>query len=342
MKVLILGGTGMIGPGMARGFHDAGHEVALFTRTARADPDLPPHRALRGDRSNPADLAAAAAVAAWDLVIDNVAFNAADVRGALAAFPNAHRYVLCSSEVVYRFAPSSRLLPAVEDAVDFDARPPDEDPRDPGWAYARGKLEAERVLRDQSPVPWTVLRPAIIHGPRDPAARGNWYVARVLAGGPILLADGGTASFRLAFSTDVARAVVLAATAPEAEAQAYNLAQSEVLTLRDFIADQAAVLGVTPDFLGIPREFVGPLGGPFADLVNHVPDASRIRRELGFQPTPWADFARTTALACRDRAGTLDALLATRAAELDLAARWRAATASLAPDNPRGSHLPRP
>ena len=328
MKVLILGGTGMIGPGMARGFHDAGHEVALFTRSARAAPDLPPHRSLRGNRANPADLAAAAATEAWDLVIDNVAFTAADVQGALDAFPNVRRYVLCSSEVVYRFAPAGRLLPAVEDAVDFDARPADEDARDPGWAYARGKLEAEKALRDQARVPWTVVRPAVIHGPRDPAARGCWYLARVLAGGPILLADGGCASFRLAFSIDVARAVVLAATAPAAEARTYNLAQDEVLTLRDFIADPAAVLGLSPEFLSVPREFLGNLGGPFADFVNHVPDASRIQRELGFRPTPWAEFARTTAFACRDQAANPGALLATRAAELEFAARWRAATSS--------------
>lgn len=328
MKVLILGGTSFYGKAMARLFHEAGHAVTLFTRGNRFPQDLPPHRHIRGDRSRKEDLARAAREDRWDILVDNIAYTGDEVRLALELFPDVKRYLLCSTVSVYRFAPRAPQ-PLLESSVDFEARPADENPADVHWKYARGKLEAERATM-QARVPWTILRPPVIYGPHDVTNRGFWYLGRAVKGGPVLLANDGTHSFRLAYSIDCARAFVQCASTAKTEGKVYNVAHREIITLKDFVLDGTGALGVTPELLGVPMEFLGELAGPYANMVNFVPDFTAAERDFGFQPTPWREVAALTARWFRDSwKGDAAALYATREEELRLARAFRDATAGL-------------
>jgi len=66
-KMLILGGTGLIGPNMVRYAVERGHEVTIFTR-GRAKADIPDVEHLIGDRND--DLSALEG-RKWDVVLDN-------------------------------------------------------------------------------------------------------------------------------------------------------------------------------------------------------------------------------------------------------------------------------
>src|SRR5262245_54714395 len=103
MRILILGGTAFIGRDIARLFREAGHSVTLFTRGNVMPSDLQPHRHIKGDRNKREDLARAAAADDWDIVVDQIAFNAGHVAGALEAFPKVKRYILNSTVSVYRY-----------------------------------------------------------------------------------------------------------------------------------------------------------------------------------------------------------------------------------------------
>lgn len=337
LRALLLGGTTFFGRDIARQLLEAGHEVTLFTRGRTPPPPLPNLRHLRGDRGVDGDLERAAAAGPWDVVIDNLAFDGAQVASARRAFRNAGRYLLCSTVSVYRFASNPFPQPLVEDAVNHGLRPAAEDGGDVHWSYARGKLEAERVLLADDALgrrgpPWTILRPTVVYGPHDSKDRGFWYLARLLDGGPLLLTSDGAPSFRLAYSEDVARAFVAAATARTAEGQIYNVAQAEIVTLRNFLEVSADALGVALDAVPLPSLWAGELGGPLANLVNVVPSIDAARRDLGWAPTPFAKFVADTARWFRRayEEGPAEIrqryrqLLATRAEERTLADKVRA------------------
>ena len=260
MKVLILGGSTFFGTEIARTFLAAGHKVSLFTRGNRKAQNIPGCIQLTGDRNNDADLQKAASTP-WDLVIDNIAYNGDHVRQALAAFRTAGHYFLTSTVSVYRYSHPRMIQPLQEDSVRFDHTPSEQDLNDVHWKYANGKWEAEKALRSQRAVEWTIFRPTVVYGPHDPLERGWWYLARALKGGPILVANGGVAGFRLVYSVDIAHAYLQASQAG-AHGKTYNLAQTEIITLRDFIEESAKALGLKPELVNIPRELLGEMGDP--------------------------------------------------------------------------------
>jgi nucleoside-diphosphate-sugar epimerase len=177
----------------------------------------------------------------------------------------------------------------------------------------------------QRKVPWTILRPPVVYGPGDPTERGFWYLARLLTGGPLLIADGGIQSFRLISSTDTARAFLQAVeNRKKVLRKAYFIGQHEIITLRDFIEESARALGLVPDYLDVPAHLLGEMGGPWAPMINLIPDLTAARRDLGFQPTPFVDFVHSTALWFRDHwRGDEKKLLATREHELAFALKWK-------------------
>ena len=72
------------------------------------------------------------------------------------------------------------------------------------------------------------------------------------------------------------------------------------------------------------------MGGPHADLINHVPDITAAVKDFGFHPTQWPVSVKTSALWFRDSwKGDEAKLLKTRPQELEFAKRWTAATSSL-------------
>ncbi|MBY0369803.1 NAD-dependent epimerase/dehydratase family protein, partial [bacterium] len=295
------------------------------TRGNRMPADMAPHIHIQGDRSNIDDLNRAAQTEKWDAVIDNLAFNAKDVSVALQAFQEVGHYVLNSTVAVYRFIPGQYPAPYRDADVDFEYHPPEEDPKNIHWKYARGKLMAEKACRNQETVPWTILRPAVVYGPEDPTQRGFWYLSRLLKGGPLLLADGGVQSFQIAYSVDIARAFVQAVeNRKKTEGKSYFLAQKELITLKDFVSESAHALGILPDWVDIPAAILKEMKGPYGDMINLAFDTAPAREDFGFETTPWPEVARITAEWFRDHwQGEDEDLLATREAELQLAARWK-------------------
>lgn len=325
MRVLILGGTQFFGKSIVRMLADEGHTVGIFTRGLRSLDDLPAHKHIQGDRDSIDDLVRAAQTDHWDAVIDNIAFSAAHVRDALKAFAGISHYVLCSSVSVHRYAASRFPWPINDKSILHDAKPASENHNDIHWKYARGKLEAERECLRQKRIPWTILRPPVVYGPFDPTERGFWYLIRLLSGGPLLLADGGVQSFRLLSSEDTARAFVqVLNNRKKTLRKAYFLGQSEIITLRDFVEESARALGILPDYMDVPFDILGDLGGPWSTMVNVIPDISGARKDFGFSPTPFEEFAHETARWFRDHwKGDAKKLLETRDRELAFGARWK-------------------
>ena len=224
-RVLILGGTGVVGRAIAGRFARSGWRVDV---TGRDPAKMPPELAelgvsfVRADSRDPAELAAACG-AGMDLLVDCVCYSAEDARRLLPLASSATSTVMISSKAVYvdddgnhsnsdeppRFVEPIResqpTLPPRED-IPFDSRE----------GYGVNKVAAERVLLD-SGEPVSVLRPSKIHGPGARPAREWMWVKRALDGRRrIFLAHRGEGGDHTTAATNLAALVETCASVPGA------------------------------------------------------------------------------------------------------------------------------
>jgi nucleoside-diphosphate-sugar epimerase len=348
MQVLVLGGTRFFGATIVRQLVAAGHTVTVFSRrsSAPAPPEatdgprvsfaVPPGPGaleyLHGDRTRPDDLRAALGGRSFDAVIDNIAYDGDQVTALLDVLQGrVGRYVLTSTTELYEFSRHRSPRPLEED-VSFDWDPPELDLGERAWRYRAGKRRAEHVVRHRPGLSFTVIRPAIVAGPGDPTGRAWFYLQRLLDGGPLLLLDGGTAPFRLAYSDDLAAAYVAAIESLRAARRIYTVAQPEVLTVRRFVELAAAALGRVPDLVPVPRRAVEATGllhdDPYGRAASFVPEVGRAAEDLALRATPVAEWIARTARWYRDAyRGPDSAGYVARDAERALAA-WTAERAA--------------
>jgi len=183
LRVLVLGGTGFIGPHMVRYAHERGHRVSIFNRGNR-QPDLPADvEWLVGDRND--DLTALEG-REWDVVFDNHTTLPRWVRDTGSVMEErTGRYVFVSTLSVYAdnataWADESAPLAAYTGADPFAEE------RVTGALYgplkARSEEEVRRCFDDRA----TVVRPGLIVGPGDPTDRFTYWPVRIDRGGEVL------------------------------------------------------------------------------------------------------------------------------------------------------------
>ena len=180
LRILILGGTGFIGPYQVRYAQARGHSITLFNR-GRTDPALfPDVETLIGDRN---DNLEALKGREWDAVIDNSATVPRWVRqsaGLLAGAAGQYLYVssisaLVDTSVVGR--DESAEVATLEDPTVEQVT---------GATYGGMKAAAEREAIAAFGDRATVVRPGLIVGPHDPTGRFTYWPVRIDRGGEVL------------------------------------------------------------------------------------------------------------------------------------------------------------
>lgn len=183
LRMLILGGTGFIGPHMVRYAHARGHRISIFTRGNR-DADLPEGvEWLVGDRND--DLTALQG-REWDVVMDNHTTLPRWIRDTGSLLQDAvGRYVMISTISVY----ASNDTPwADEDAplAPYEGDDPYAEAEVTGGLYGPLKALAEQETRRWFGERATIVRPGLIVGPGDPTDRFTYWPARLARGGDVL------------------------------------------------------------------------------------------------------------------------------------------------------------
>jgi 2'-hydroxyisoflavone reductase len=193
MKLLILGGTGFIGPPMVRYAVERGHEVTIFTRGSKSE--VPGVEHLVGDRTGDLD---ALKGRTWDAVLDN---NARDYR-----WVELTTALLRDSVEQYMFVSTISAYAGEATGYDFVDNPwtgPPIDTRSPlaqpGEGFVRGqelpygptKALSEKIAHAAFPGRTTVVRPGFIVGPGDPTDRFTYWPVRIDRGGEVLAPGDG-------------------------------------------------------------------------------------------------------------------------------------------------------
>ncbi len=198
LRILILGGTGFIGPHQVRYAQDRGHTVTLFNR-GRTNPQLfPGVEKLHGDRAI-GDYKSLAG-REWDVVIDNPTTIPRWVRQAGEALKgHAKQYVFISTISVYAAADT----PGADEAAAV-ATTNEPESEEAGRLYGPLKALSEKEAEKAFPGATTVIRPGLIVGPGDNSDRFTYWPVRIARGGEVLAPGHPTDTIQIVDARDLA------------------------------------------------------------------------------------------------------------------------------------------
>lgn len=302
MRVLIVGGTGFIGPYVVSRLLARGHEVALFHRGVsqlRISGDVV-H--INGARAELPSFTEQFRHFTPEVVLDTFAYSEQDARTTVEVFRRiARRLVVLSSMDVYRAY--GRLLgtePGPTEPVPLTEAAP---LRSELYPY-RGKIEGmddyekilvERTVIADAELPGTVLRLPMVHGPGDYQHRFFPYLKRMDDNRPAILLEEGYASLRVSrgYVENVAEAIALAVCDERATGRTYNVGETEVITEAEWTRLVGQAAGWDGDVIELPAgELPRHLDPKLHNNQHLVCNTTRIRQELGYEE----DVSREEAL----------------------------------------------
>lgn len=248
MQVAIIGGTRHVGHAIVGRLIEAGHQVSVYNR-GRTEASLPSgvqHVVI--DRQEHGQLGQALSEHRPDAVIDMIGYEVRDVEEVCSALPKLRHYLFCSSTAVY--GRIGKSTPRESDAVAPDS------------TYTYGKVACDQWLMDQYHTrgfPVTSLRLAHPYGPRDHllyiAGRESLFLDRMRRGRKIIIPGTGGSRIHPIYVQDAARAFVHLLDRSECVGQIYNLSGEQILTLDEYFASIARVLGVPLVAHKLPADF---------------------------------------------------------------------------------------
>lgn len=299
MRVLFIGGTGIISSASTERALAQGVELVLLNRGSR--PKLPPGAvSLVADIRDREAAARALAGQRFDAVVNWVAFTPEDIERDIELFRGRTRqYIFISSASAYQKPVSHYRI--TEDTPLAN----------PYWEYSRNKIACEerllRAYRDEG-FPCTIVRPSLTYGPTQiPLILNSWQrpytaVARMRRGKPIVIPGDGTSLWTITHSSDFAKGLVGLLGHQQAVGHAFHITSDEVLTWDQIAQAVAAAAGVEAKIVHIASDFIaaclpeltGTLLGDKS--VSVVFDNSKIKRFVpGFCATvPFARGIRQT------------------------------------------------
>ncbi len=248
-KVLVLGGTGFIGPHMVREALRRGHDVTLFNRGKTNNTLFPDLESLIGDRDNELD---ALKGGKWDAVVDNSGYvprHVADSARLLS--PAVAHYLFISSISAYAsFAKANH-----EDSP--LATMPDETVEEvTGETYGPMKALCEqRAAAEIGEGRLTILRPTYICGPGDHTDRFSYWPVRTMKGGEMLWPGIPGDKTQIIDVRDLANFVVDAV--EQRITGTYNMVTpAGSYSMGDLLADSIAVTGTEVNPIWVSAEFI--------------------------------------------------------------------------------------
>ena len=294
LSILILGGTGFIGPHMVRESLRRGHSVTLFNRGKTNGGLFPDLETIVGDRDNGLE---GLEGRQWDVVIDNSGYVPRHVRDSAELLaPSVSHYLFISTVSVYAgFTSHSDEVSPLATIADESTE------KVTGETYGALKALCETAARqavgdDRT----TVLRPTYICGPGDHTDRFTWWPVRTARGGEMLWPGQHSDPVQIIDVRDLANFTIDCV--ERRTAGTFNTATPEHgYTMGELLADCQAVTATRVDDVWVDEAFAisaneeSPVSNHGAFPVWHPqrgPDAagaqfiSKAAREAGLHNRP--------------------------------------------------------
>jgi len=300
MKILFIGGTGLISSACSELAVARGHELFILNRSASTKYPAPQGATLlTGDiHAESSHLSRLLAAHRFDAVVDFIAFTAQDIQRDIQLFRGkTDQFVFISSASAYQKPPKNHIVT-------------EETPLENSfWEYSRNKIACEERLMQayrQDGFPVTIIRPSLTYGPSQiPFCVGSWshpwtVVDRMKRGQKVIIPGDGTSLWVMTWNADFAKGLVGLLGNEKTIGEAFQITADEVLSWNQIYLEAVQALGLAPDVIHIPSDLLAKFddhytGSLIGDKVNSVVfDNSKIKR---FVPdyrceVNWADGLR--------------------------------------------------
>jgi nucleoside-diphosphate-sugar epimerase len=250
LKVLYIGGSGVISSACAREAVEAGIDLYVLNRglsTTRPPPAGATQ--LHGDVRSPRSVLDAIGDLDFDSVVDWVVFTTEHVRADVDLFRGrTGQYVFISSASAYQTPPGR--LPVTESTP----------LRNPFWQYSRNKIACEDLLVAEyraTGFPVTIVRPSHTYDQTLVPFEGRWTaLGRMLAGKPVIVHGDGTSLWTMTHNSDFARGFVPLLGHPRTLGEAFQITSDDFLTWNQIADAMASALGVTARLVHVPSDVI--------------------------------------------------------------------------------------
>lgn len=267
LTILVLGGTGFLGPHFVEAALAKGHRVTLFNR-GKTNPHLfPDLEKLVGDRKT-GDLAALEG-REFDAVVDNSGYLPKHVTQSATLLQTSGQYLFVSSVSAFRDQGKPGLVET--DAVAPLSEP---DTEDVMTHYGALKAACEAAAEAMMPGRVTVVRPGLIVGPGDESDRFTYWPTRIARGGEVMAPGNPDDPVQLIDARDLAAFMLHCIEAQYCEVYS-AVGPSERLSVKGMLEGIAAGLAVSPSFTWIDAAFLEQHEvQPWMEMTVWVPPGS--------------------------------------------------------------------
>ncbi|WP_312875871.1 NAD-dependent epimerase/dehydratase family protein [Arthrobacter terrae] len=238
LRLLFLGGTGVISAAAVERAAGLGHRVTVLNRGASYLRPVPDGvEVLHADVRDEAALGATLGNREFDAVADFLSFTPEHAAAAVSRFAGrTGQYVFISSASAYQKPPAR--LPILESTP----------LRNPFWRYSRDKIGCEDLLVDAyrtDGFPVTIVRPSHTYDRTSMPLLGGWTdIHRLRSGLPVLVHGDGTSLWTLTHSSDFAFAFTGLLGRPQSVGESYTITSDEFLPWDQVYRLLAAAAGV--------------------------------------------------------------------------------------------------
>ena len=250
MRVLFIGGSGVISSACSRLAAESGIELCVFNRGLSLDRPL--HAGvtvLRGDIRDPRSVREVLGGREFDAVVDWVAFTPEHVQADIDfCRGRTGQYVFISSASAYQTPPAR--VPIVESTP----------LRNPFLRYSRDKIACEELLRGayrDDGFPATIVRPSHTYDKTLVPFDGGWTVlARMRQGKPIVVHGDGTSLWTLTHHQDFAAGFVPLLGHSRTVGDVFHITSDDVLTWDQIAQALADAAGTRADIVHVPSDVI--------------------------------------------------------------------------------------
>ena len=284
MKILFIGGTGLISSACSELAIERGHELFLLNRSASTKYPASKHSTiLQADiHADSAHLSTLLAGHRFDAVVDFIAFTPEHIARDISLFRGkTEQFVFISSASAYQKPLQNYLITEETPLVN------------PFWEYSRNKIACEELLMKtyrEDGFPVTIIRPSHTYGPSQiPLCVAGWVhpwtgIDRMKRGKQVIVSGDGTSLWVLTWNTDFAKGLIGLLGNPKAVGEAFHITSDQALSWNQIYLEVYQALGQTPNMIHIPADLIAmydeeSLGSLVGDKSNTVVfDNSKIKR----------------------------------------------------------------
>lgn len=249
MKILFIGGTGVISSACSALALERGFELFLLNRGKSSRPVPEGAKVLNADIRDAASVEAALGGHRFDAVVDWIAYTPEHIESDIRHFKGrTSQFVFISSASAYQKPVLS--LPITESTPLIN----------PHWAYSRAKIACEDLLlraarEDNFPI--TIVRPSHTYDRTLIPDDSGWTtIDRMRSGKEIVVHGDGTTTWVLTHHKDFAKGFVGLLGNPRAIGDAFHITSDEVLTWNQIVEILAGAAGTKARIVHLPSDFI--------------------------------------------------------------------------------------